>query len=796
MLRNYFTTAVRNLAKNRFFTVLNIFCLALGMSISLLFVAEVSFVYRYDNFHANGDRIYRVTTQVKDNDQNPEYASAPLPLVHNLREDFTGIETVVPIQRAHYEEASYADKPVQLYGLFAGPEFLQVFNFPLIKGSATNALTSLNSIVITEEEAFRIFGDKEPIGERITMKPYGDLVVTGILKEMPKNSHIMFDALISYSTFEAHAHNESVPAEEAWKKFPHSYVYLLLSEGIDPADIENHLNTIGTEKYKTPNTFAATFELQSLADIVPGPRMTNPIGMTWDFLSFLLMGITTSIILIPACANYVSLAISQSLKRMKEVGVRKVMGGQRKQIFSQFVMETVVTMFLALGLSGILFQILSSEFLAITGYEDLVDLSPTFSTLIFFVAFALIVGLIAGVTPALYFSKISPLKALKGKPEKTTGGFQFPIRKVIITAQFMLSLGFITAVVILTQQYRYSITYDLGYQQENIMNVELRKVDPTVFKNEFGKISSVERISMSSHRLGLEFESSNYITELNRQDSIESNAISIDENFISNLELELLAGKDFNENLKENAQFIIVNENFVRKLEIEDLHSAIGKFIQLPGGRSVRIGGVVKNFHYAGLTEQIKPLYLEYDPSQFKYANMKVTFKNNAEQMATMDALWKKIGGDDKLTAKYFKEEIEEAYSFYFEMLKLWGFLGLLAITVACLGLLGTVVFTLRNRIKEVTIRKIVGASTENLVLMLSKEFILLLVVASVITLPTVYYVFVNVLFPSVQYYSVSVGFLELAISVVITLGLGLVTILSQTITAANTNPVENLRVE
>jgi putative ABC transport system permease protein len=794
LIKNYFRTATRHLKKNRFFTVLNVFCLALGMSISLLFVALISFLVDFDDFHPAKDRTYRVNTHVKDNDENPQYASAPQALAQKLSEDFTGIETVVQMQTVLNWEAIYQEKKVGIYSFFTQPEFLKVFNFPLVKGNSATALTEPFSIIVTEKQAKNFFGDKEPMGETITIEPYGDFVVTGVLKDLPKNSHHGFDALVSHSTLATLHEKDGFVSEETWTKFMNSYIYVVLSENYDPADVQRGLNKISADKYKTPENYMASFKLQALEDIVPGPSFYNANGKQWDYLGLTLIGLTTMIILIPACANYVHLSISQSLNRMKEIGVRKVMGGQRKQIFFQFVMEAMITMMLALVLSYFMFEAIRHKFLEIIGSET-TDLTPTLLTVVLFILFALLVGGIAGISPALYFSKINPVKALKGKPEQTRHGFKFPVRKIMITAQFILSLGFITAVVIMFQQYRFSVNYDQGFEKENILDVELKNIDHKIFKTEYAQLSSVEQISMSSHILGLEFNAGNLIRNMDQSDSIESVAIAIDENFIANLGLELVAGKGFTDNASENAQFIIINEHLMSKLKLNDAHEAIGKSVIMPDGRGLRVGGVVKDFHYASLKEPIGNLYFEYDPKQFVYANLKVTSKEHVD-LAKMDALWKKIGGTDRFTAKYFADEIADAYSFYFEVITIWGYLGLLAITVACLGLLGTVVFTIKNRLKEVSIRKVVGASSESLVYLLSKDFILLMVIASIITLPTVYFAFQDWLIPSVQHYAAQIGILELGTSLVIMSSLGLTTIFSQTMKAANANPVDNLRSE
>jgi ABC-type antimicrobial peptide transport system permease subunit len=501
------------------------------------------------------------------------------------------------------------------------------------------------------------------------------------------------------------------------------------------------------------------------------------------------------IILLAACANYVSLAISQSLKRMKEIGVRKVMGGQKKQIFMQFILESTIIMLLALIMSYFFFEILCSEALSVSGEVDLVYLDPTMGTYAGFIVFALLVGLVAGIIPALHFSKIAPINALKGKELQTRKRSRFSIRKVVITTQFILSLAFIMVVVIMVQQYRYSVTYDLGFVQQQILNVNLQQADPQLVKNEFGKLSFVHAVSMSSHAVGAETVPELYVRQAETLDSIQANMISVDENFIANMGLRLVRGKNFTTDATGNLRLIIINEVFAKKLSPNDLYGAIDQVIILPDKREVKVTGIVKDFHYAGLAARIGNFFFESTPKHFVYANLKLESTNVSKAFSEMEAAWKPIGKDAKFTSAFLTDQIRDVYGFYFVMVKIWGFLGLLAITVACLGLLGTVVFTIRNRVKEVSIRKVMGASSESLVYMLSKDFIVLMVIASIITIPTMHF-FMTKLLLTAQFYNAPIGAVEIIISLSIVLFLGMITVLSQTLKAANTNPVDNLRVE
>lgn len=795
MFKNYFTTATRNLKKNFFFTTLNVFGLAVAMSLSLLFVAMVVFSFHFDNFHPDKERIYRVVTHVQDRNRNPTYASAPIGTAQLLKSNFSGIEKVVRINSSLRHEVGYGDSKIPITGYFSDPEYLSVFNFPLAQGDARTALTQPNTMVITEAAAAKLFGDKNPMGELAFIEPFGEVLITGVAKDVPKNSHMRFEALVSFATLTSHHGPSFTDDENNWNNFFGSYTYLLLSDNsTTTSGIEDFLNNIAKEKY-AQHDFKATFELQRLDEIVPGPQLYNNIGNGWSYESMILSGVLPLIILIAACTNYASLAISQSLRRMKEIGVRKVMGGQKRHIFMQFVMESVIVMLIACSLSYLFFELIRDEALAIAEETSYVDLNPSVWTYVGFIVFAILVGVASGLVPAAHFAKIAPVNALKGKELQTKQSGRFSIRKGVITIQFILSLGFIMAVVIMVQQYRYSVNYDLGFNQQGILNIELQGANPQLVKNEFGKLSSAQVVSMSSHALGATELPDLYVQQPGTSDSIIACRMSVDENFIHNMGLVLVRGRNFSEDSAANSRVILINEVFAKKLSPDDPFGAIDQAIILPDDKEVRVAGVVKDFNYATLQAPIGNFFFEYSPKNFVYANVRLETTNLSQAFSEMDAAWKVVGKGTKLESAFLSDQIRDAYGFYFMIVKIWGFLGLLAITVACLGLLGTVVFTIKNRVKEVSIRKVMGASSESLVFLLSRDFIMIIVIASIITIPTVYF-FMEWLLLTAQHYNVPIGAVEIVISLAIMLFLGMTTILSQTLKVANTNPVDNLRVE
>jgi putative ABC transport system permease protein len=794
MLANYFKTATRNLSKNRFFTTLNVFGLALGMSLNLLFVAMVVFIYQFDNFHPNKEHIYRIITHVRDRHENPSFASVPVGAAQLLKSNFTGVEKVVRIHQSLPRDVRYADVKMPLNGYFVDAAYLLMFNFPLLQGNAATSLANPNTMVITEAAATRIFGKKDPMGQLVLIEPYGEVMVTGVAKNMPKNSHLRTEAFVSFATLTSHHGASFTDDEKNWNNFYNSYAYLQLSDNLSPVAIEAFLNGIAKENYKQPE-FQASFELQRFDKIVPGPELDNDMGNEWSYQEMLLMGVLPMIILLAACSNYVSLAISLSLKRMKEIGVRKVMGARKRHIFMQFVMESTITMLLAVTLSYFFFEIIRGETLSLTTELDWIDLNPTLGTFAGFITFAILVGFVSGIVPALYFSKTGPVLALKGKELQTKTGGLFSLRKLVITLQFILSLGFTFAVLIMGQQYQYSIKYDFGFDQEKILNVDLQQADPQLVKNEFGKLSFVSLISMSSYPLGAKSVPGLYVRRMAQSDSINASMMAIDENFITNMGLHIVLGRNFSNDAVENSRLIIINEVFAKKLSPDDASGAIDQVLILPDKREVRVAGILKDFHYASLQSPIGNFFFEYAPEKFNYANFHLQSTNQRHAFQEMEAAWKFVGKGEKFKAEFLADQIRDTYSFYNKIMKLWGFMGLLAITIACLGLLGTVVFTIKNRVKEVSIRKVMGASSASLVYMLSRDFIMLLVIAGILTIPGVYFL-MELMLQEAQYYNAPIGVFEIVTSLALVLALGLTTIFSQTLKAANTNPVDNLRLE
>lgn len=795
MLKNYLIVATRNLARHKFFSIINIVGMAIGMSISLLLIAMLSFLWRYDDFHVNKDNIYRIISEVNNHHDNENLASAPAVLAEKLKNEYTSIEKITRINSSATVDASFENKQLPLQGYFTDPDFLNIFSFPLVKGNMQRALEKTNSIIITQSTSSRFFGGEEPMGKVIDIHGLGAFEITGIMKDIPKNSHLQFQALIPYEALiNLHRQGNTRLFNNDWKNFHNSYVYLVLPENDDPDDIEQFLSEISREAYAKEKQFVTSFKLQSLRDIVPGTELNDQIGPSWGYASLGIFAFLTLMILLPACFNYTNISISRALKRMKEIGLRKVMGGQKNQIFFQFVTEAIIITLLALILSFGIFHVIREEFLTLLVGSEGLDLEPNVETILYFVLFAVLVGFMAGVIPAMYFSKLTPIQALKGKSSARTSS-SFVFQKFLVLSQFALSMGFIMGVVIVLSQYYYTLNFDFGFNEENILDVTLQETDPQILKNEFRRLPEVETISMSSHVLGTEVSAPIWVKGTEHLDSAEVFHMFIDENYISNFGLDIISGNDFPQNLSYNHRHVMVNEEFLKQFKIESPSDAIGETYIFPDNQELVISGVLKNFHYTDLRQPVRPFAFRYDPKEFKVANIRVVTGDMFKTLTAMESTWKTFAGERKFIAKFFEDEMQESYSIYFSMIKICGFLALLAISISCLGLLGMVVFNVENRVKEIGIRKVMGATEMSVVLLLSKQFLKLMTIAAFIAVPFTWLFFENA-FLNRYHYKIEIGITEVVVSVAILTAIGLTTILSQTIRAASTNPVESLRSE
>jgi ABC-type antimicrobial peptide transport system permease subunit len=782
MLSNYIKIAWRNLYQHKYFSVLNAFGLAIGMSVSLLMISLFSYVSTYDNFHVNKDKIYTITSSQQEGVEETDFASAPAIVADKLMEEFPGAEKVVRIARTRNIIVKQAKENIPINAYFVDPSFLSVFTFEVLQGNKTS-LAKPNQVFITQSAALRLFNSDGVVGKTLEMEDGSLYEISGLLKDHPKNSHLSFEMLISYSTLP----EAKLSVSDQWINYQNHYIYVLLREGTSSHELENFLATIASASKSHP--VKLSFGVMPLKGIVMGADLRNSIGVKWDVASFIIFGVFALLILLPACFNYTNISIARALRRAKEIGLRKTMGGVRQQIFFQFITETVVITLISLFGALLIFVVIRSEFQSMLVEGSALDLSLTPRMLWLFFVFALATGFAAGILPAIHFSSLNPMEALKNKIKS---GGSMRLRKILTVFQFALSFGFILCLVVFSRQYRYSMNFDFGFQKNNIVDVKLQNVSPENFKAAFSALSPVKTISLASGLLGV--SASRTWIKNDTRDSIEVSQLFVDDQFISNFGLKFLAGKNFPADPGASERFLIVNEEFLKAYRISNPHDAIGKIYRVDGAE-LEVIGVLKNFHYAPLNQPIGKFFFRSKADEFTYANLHVVATDPLQLFTTVENAWKQLPTEKKFDGNFFNDELNESYRSYRVLLKIVGFLGLLAMTISLLGMLGMVVYTSETKTKEVGIRKVMGATAGSIAFLLSKEYVQMMAIAIAVAIPITAFI-LNLILPQIQYYSVSLSLGDVVISMVMLLSLGLVTIASQTYKTAMTNPATTLRSE
>jgi putative ABC transport system permease protein len=791
MFRNYTKIAFRTISRNKLFSSINIIGLAISMAVGLLAITFLQEIYSYDEFHENADRIYRVTSTLHEGDEPPAYyASTPVLLGKILKADYAGNEKFVTIYRNFSGDVKKGDNTVPIKGLLADEGFFDVFSFPLLYGDATTALKNPFSIVLTEETALKIFGKKDVVGEVVDWDGKVQITVTGVAKSLPRKSHIQFEAVGSFSTFILM--NKANKSFMTWENMWNSHVYLLASEENNTTALQANLNQISKSENEKLDYMDVDLELQSLQSIFPGDTYYNEIGARMDLKTVRSIVILALIVLISACFNYTNLSIARTLKRSKEVGVRKVIGAKRSQLILQFIFESVVISMLALLFAYLIFNILKPEFIALNrNISRSITLDLSLLTYGYFFFFSVVIGLIAGFIPSLILSKLNITKTLKGI-SGIKGGNGFNIRKVLIGLQFTLSMAFAIMVTLTYNQYQYVLNFDLGFESENILNVNLQGNDAQILTSSFSQLTGVSQISASSSvpSIGGMWKDQGKYIEGN--DSTMIYNLHISSGYLDNLGHKILAGADFSDTKSGNE--IIINEQLLKKFGFIDANEAIGKQIRMQR-KTRNIVAVVKDFHYGTLDNNIEPFAFLNDPESFRVLNLKLGTKDYTSLLTELENKWSEIDPSHEFNAVFYNDRIERAYSDISSSMKTLGLLSIIAISISMLGLLGMAVYTTETRIKELTIRKVLGANSANLLSLLSKSYLILFLIAACIAIPLTFYGFKEMIIADLKY-TIDIGVVELGSGALIVLAIAIITISSQAIKAIKSNPVKHLRNE
>lgn len=806
MVKSYLTVALRNLLRHKGFSAINIFGLALGMSIWLLLILLINDQKNYDQFHQHKERIHRIISH----EYNPSIkimvprASSPAPLGPALAETTPGIAEITRFKKLQ-ANAGHQESLLSLQGLYAEPSFFQLFDFELTHGDPRTALNKPYSLIITRETADRLFDQEAAPGKIVTLENLGDFVVTGILKDPGQKSHFQFEALASFATLSAELANGAANATALgdWKNVDDFYNYILLEENVSATDLAAQFPGIIQTHYPADRVRDYQFGLEALTDIpLVDYDLNNQLGPVLGSRPLYVMLIFAFVILLAAGFNYVSLTIARSLKRAKEVGVRKVIGARRGDIFKQFIIEAVLISLFALSVAVLLLLWLipifnNLQFMRLNDIQVSLSGAPDIGLYLMFLAFSIAAGLVAGFYPALYLSAFLPARVLQGI--STIKGFSgISFRKVLTVFQFGISLILIISTAVLFRQLDHMLAADYGFQRENIITVDLQDESYERLKNQLENYPAIQGVSAASKLPVAGSKAITYIKSTRTATPLFHYYYSVDPSFVDNLGLTILAGRNFSPNIaSDQNQGAILNETAVRELGFDSPEAAVNQTVTFGLGETISeylIVGVVKNFNFENDEGHIRQMALLYHPDYFRYAMIHTRNDQADAALAHVKTAWSSMTKTTPLQLSYFDVELAEALDHFKDARNIIAFGAAFAIFIACLGMLGMATYSSEMRVKEVGIRKVFGANISNIVILLSLDYLKQIGLAVIVATPLAWLLANEMLANFAARVGLDIWLFLICIAGV--LGLGLLTIGSQTLKAAAANPIDTIRHE
>lgn len=792
MLRNYFTLAFRHFWKQKMFTFVNVFGLALGIACSILIALWVQDELRYDRFHADGDRIYQVMANMQQGDKIATWTSTPQPLQPLLDTQFPEVEATAILKTASLHALFEVDEQhFQEAGYFASPSLFTMFSFPFVQGEAATALEDINSIVISEAMAQRLYGpdwvQQNLVGKMLTIdgsSPEEEtLKIGGIFQDTPSHSTLRFDFI---RPFTRHIQDQG---ELNWRD--HSYSnFVKLHAGTDPVAFERKIKDVIMEN--DPGiVLGVTLLLHPYEKLYLYSNFENGKNTGGRITFVRIFSVVAILILLIACINFMNLSTAQSSQRAKEIGIRKAIGAIRRSLILQFIGEAVMLAFLALLLALLIIYLLLPVFNDLTGKTVAIDFTqPAYWLLTMGVV--LLTGLLAGSYPALFLSSLNTVRALKGNLSSHFGATT--LRKALVVFQFTLSILMIIGTLIVHQQVQYIHNKELGLDRDNLIYMPLGNAQAhyEVVRNQLLQHPSIVSVTSTNQN---PLSVVNAIAGLRWDGKREGDGtmfylINTNLDYLETMQIELKEGRDFSAEFATDTANFIVNEAAARAMGIEN---PVGEVRGLMGQKG-QIIGVVKDFHLQSMHVPIAPLILRYDPSHTWRLFVRAKAGETQQTIAALEDIHTQYNPEYPFEYHFMDEEFARMYQSEMVMGQLATYFAILAIVIACLGLFGLASYAAAQRTKEIGIRKALGASVTSIVVMLSSSFARLVLIGFVIAAPLTYYLMRQWLDNFA--YRTEITLWVFALAGAAGLLIALLTISYRSWRAAQTNPVEALRYE
>jgi putative ABC transport system permease protein len=800
MFKNYLKIALRNLSKYRIYSLINIAGLSIGIACCLLILMHITDEASYDKYHKNAERIYRVTYEIDNHGKTTSTAQTPAPLGPALLKEYPDIKDYVRFFRSDVS-LNRGEKRFFETLYFADESIFDIFTFPLLRGNLDTALEEPNSIVLTEESAEKYFGDEDPINKILTVNSNRDFIVTGVLKNIPRNSHFHFDFLVPIE-----AYFQINPGRREDWGYIYYYNYLLVRKGFSPADFERKLpafvmkyiggnfrDLFGENIDQVPSLYK--FHLQPLLEIHLHSHLEDEMEPNGNITYVYIFSTIALFILFIACINFMNLSTGRASSRAKEVGIRKVVGARRAELIKQFLGESLLLSFISLLLAVVLVELFLPVFNSLSGKELSISFFGNGTFFVAFLGIFIAVGILSGSYPAFLLSAFIPVDVLKGRV--TAKVSTALIKKGLVVFQFAISIILVVGTVIIHNQMFFVQNKNLGFDKEHLVVVadQNRRVVLRYesFKNELLKNPNIIATSGSSG-LPVNVFSKQTARPMGAgfDEAILMPVIAVNYDFIDTYGLELVSGRKFSKEFKtDSREALIINEAAAEKFGWED---PIGQMMDIIGGRKGRIIGVLKNFHISSLHERIEPLVLYIQPYFCRYYSIRIRSEDIPHTLAFIEKTWRDFAPARPFEYSFLEDDLDQLYRAEMRLGKISFYFTILAIFIACLGLFGLSSFTAEQRTKEIGIRKVLGASIGNIVFMLSKEFTKWVLVANIIAWPIAYYVMSRWL--QIFAYRTSISVWIFIFSAALALFIAFFTTSFQVVKAAVVNPAESLKYE
>lgn len=795
MLKNFFLIGLRNLLKQRVYSIIKVAGLAMGLATSIVIYLYVLEDLSYDKFHKNYSHIARLLTIDNGEGVSSKLVGVtPPPMGPAVEAELPEVIKSARLQGGSRQDLSYEDKVLKCDAYFRSESSLfEIFDFEILEGKKEGVLDEPNSIAITETLSKRIFGDESPIGKTIRLNLNTDLHVVALVKDLPKNSHIQFDLLRSLTPAQG---------EDGYRQFIESwqgismFTYVLLDRDLNPSEFNPKLQAIA-KKNNAVDFFVPVAQPLSDVHLHSKEILFESNANKSDMLNVYVLSTISVLILLLAIVNFINLVTAKSTGRAKEVGMRKVVGAMRSQLISQHLVESItVTLFSAVLAIAIVFAVTPWLNNAYQRFADASLLLEVQNLSIMF-GFVVLVGLLSGLYPAFVLSAFKPAIVLKGAFKNSESGTQ--LRKVLVVLQFTISIALMVGTGIVYQQMRFIYNADLGYSRDQVITIQQtgnRVNNATTLKNELLRNPDITQAGTASVRMGQQLGRTTIIPEGSPSDvNIITSIMVADESFIPTMDMEILDGRNFSLQYDDSLS-MIVNEEMLRLLKWNE---GVGKKISLQTGpnptdlTAYNIVGIVKDFHFATIRHKVEPMFMLYNANNNSLA-VKVKAENIEKTISFIEATWKKVNAGSPFEYDFLDEQFANLYRNERAFATMFTHFTVLAMVIAGLGLFALSAFTAEQRKKEIGIRKVLGASSGNILFKLSAEFMQLIMVSFVLASGIAYYAMTKWL--SDFQYSIKIGAGIFVVALVASLLIALFTVSFQALKSAVSNPVDSLRSE